>query len=1344
MNKRTLLLTPALAFAVLASLWLRSSAAAQLPLRLDPPSQSETPVVSLPTQPPAPNPEHVTFVLQYQGVTAPGGMMRALANLQATGRVSAIDASSVPGRVFVLGEERAVLALRGLPGVVAITQADEAQPADDPTAPEDAQRPRLPDEPTTQPLDYGPASISANGAITGVVTADDGGAALVGVSVCAYLPSPYEYRCAYTNASGVYSISVQAGSNYRVWFTPYDYHVLEYYHNVPYNNWSGYTPVVVTDGVVTPNIDEGLAPGAQIIGRVTDATTSNPLPDIAVYAQDEASGYYAYGTTGADGIYTTTPGLPAGSYRVQFNDYNGVYATEYYTHAFRPGLATWVSVTSTNRTGIDAALRRAAFITGTVTGTGPLSNIYVEADYADEYVSTQYAYTDISGTYRLAGLGPVPYKLWFSDSSGNYVGEWYNDKSSWDNADPAALTSGITTTINVQLAQAGVISGTVTAEVGGALLNNVSVTAYDAASGNSKGSNTTNASGVYRINGLAAGNYKLRFTDNTGLYLREYYNNKPDFASADPVAVTGGVTTTINAQLVQGGVFSGTVTAEGSGTPLSNVNVRAYDAATGSSVSSNTTNASGVYRIGGLAAGSYKLRFTDNTGLYLQEYYNDKPDLASANPVAVTNGVTTTINAALAFGGHITGRVTSASSGSGIVGVSVNATRQDGSTTSGSATTDADGYYTTTALYTGVYQVSFDPPPPYWSETYNNFRPGYGFTAVTVTLGLTTTNINAALRTGYLISGTVTGSGPLEDVYVTAYRGDDDYEIDYAYTGSDGTYRIGPLAPGQYRVYFGSQDMHASLWYSNSARFAGATAINLTGDAPNINAELPIGSALTGTVAGPGGSPLAGAYIYVYPAGGGMSVAYGSTDAHGQYAITPWLAPGPYQVWFSAPTGYVSEWYANKSLQTAATIITATGGVTLTNINAQLAAITVGPGGAITGTVTAADTGLPLSMWVYAYNSSGMTVGSVYATGGAYVLSNLPAGAYRVWFSGSSPYPSRYYNNKPNLAAADVVTVTSGVTVKNINQALKPGGIITGVLTGSGGVPGVLVTAYRVSGGYWNRTIYTGVDGTYRMNYLDEGGYRVQFTPPPPFIGEWYDNAATSSKFLTVTVALSATTPNIDAALASGSVITGVVTAADTAAPLPGASANVYSATSGSSLVYTYVDMDGFYRTPGLPPGNYQVQFGAWPWASYLSEWYDNAPSSWTALTITAPALGVVPNVNAALDRGGSISGWIYDASSGIPLGGAYVDVYNATTGSWVDSAYGNAWGYYQTNGLSAGQYKLSFYRNSYMDQWYRDVRDFDTALTVTVSAPSDTPNINVYLRPYLYTYLPLVMHNSP
>ena len=210
----------------------------------------------------------------------------------------------------------------------------------------------------------------------------------------------------------------------------------------------------------------------------------------------------------------------------------------------------------------------------------------------------------------------------------------------------------MTTTINAELTPAGIITGTVTAEGSGAPLENVNVNAYEAATGDYVGSDTTNVSGTYHIGGLISDSYKLRFYDNSGAYLSEYYDDKPDLDSADPFSVTAGVTTTINAELTPAGIITGTVTAEGSGAPLENVNVTAYEAATGDYVGSDTTNVSGTYHIGGLISDSYKLRFYDNSGAYLSEYYDDKPDLDSADPFSVTAGVTTTINAELTPGGH--------------------------------------------------------------------------------------------------------------------------------------------------------------------------------------------------------------------------------------------------------------------------------------------------------------------------------------------------------------------------------------------------------------------------------------------------------------------------------------------------------------------------------------------------------------------------------------------------------------------------------------------------------------------------------------------------------------------
>jgi hypothetical protein len=226
-----------------------------------------------------------------------------------------------------------------------------------------------------------------------------------------------------------------------------------------------------------------------------------------------------------------------------------------------------------------------------------------------------------------------------------------------------------------------------------------------------------------------------------------------------------------------------------------------------------------------------------------------------------------------------------------------------------------------------------------------------------------------------------------------------------------------------------------------------------------------------------------------------------------------------------------------------------------------------------------------------------------------------------------------------------------------------------------------------------------------------------------------------------VSVALGTTTPNINAAVMEGGVITGTVTAADTGLPLLGATVTI-SGTTGDTSVSAYVDMDGHYTTPGLPAGDYKVQFrGSWG-SGYLSEWNGNASSSDTAPSITVPASGAVPNVNAALDKGGSISGFTYDRRTGLPLPSVHVNVYSATIESNTAFGYGNGWGFYQSIGLPAGQYKTSFAKSGYSTQWYSDATSFDSATSVAVSLSQDTPNVNGYLSPAMYVYLPLVLRS--
>src|SRR5207302_1023451 len=64
----------------------------------------------------------------------------------------------------------------------------------------------------------------------------------------------------------------------------------------------------------------------------------------------------------------------------------------------------------------------------------------------------------------------------------------------------------------------------------------------------------TSVTGTYRVAGLATGQYDVQFQDCSRRgYAAQWYNGKPDRASADPVAVTQGLTTSsIDARLAGG------------------------------------------------------------------------------------------------------------------------------------------------------------------------------------------------------------------------------------------------------------------------------------------------------------------------------------------------------------------------------------------------------------------------------------------------------------------------------------------------------------------------------------------------------------------------------------------------------------------------------------------------------------------------------------------------------------------------------------------------------------------------------------------------------------------------
>jgi hypothetical protein len=492
----------------------------------------------------------------------------------------------------------------------------------------------------------------------------------------------------------------------------------------------------------------------------------------------------------------------------------------------------------------------------------------------------------------------------------------------------------------------GWITGTVTDSVSHAGIGGICVRA-------STGRGSTNASGVYRIAVLASSSIRVGFLSGCGAgnYAPQYYNGKPSLASADPVAVRANSTTSgINAAMVTGGQITGTVTDRVSHAAITGICVKAFDSGGGVLVSAQT-NASGVYTLSGLASGSDRVGFFSGCGAgnYLAQYYNGKASLASADPVPVTAGATTPgINAAMATGGQITGTVTDRASHAAIAGICVSALDSGGSVLA-STQTSISGVYTLSALATGSDRVEFfDCGAGIYAPQYYNGKSSLASAdPVTVTDGVTTSGINAAMVLYGQITGTVTDRathGALAGICAEALDSNGNV-LSMAGTDAGGAYTIGGVTPGSDRVYFFSECGTRNFvpqYYSGKSSLASSDPVTVTAGATTagINAAMVRGGQITGTVTD-GATRAAIRFICVdaYDNSGNI-VSSADTDPSGAYFLYS-VPPGPVRVEFHSGcgvSGYVTQYYSAKSSLASADPVTVTAGTTTGGINAAIVA----------------------------------------------------------------------------------------------------------------------------------------------------------------------------------------------------------------------------------------------------------------------------------------------------------------------------------------------------------------------------------------------------------------------
>lgn len=297
-------------------------------------------------------------------------------------------------------------------------------------------------------------------------------------------------------------------------------------------------------------------------------------------------------------------------------------------------------------------------------GVTNLSGIEVTA-YLQTGVIDWYAYpsvvTGVDGSYTISDLAGGTYRVKFVDPVGNYASEYYSDKFSFELATNFDIEEGETVeNINADLALAGRISGTINLDAGGTEAGLVA-SAWSNASGSWRliSNAITNDTGGYSIRGLLPGNYRVMFSDSSiyipPRFVTEYYDNVLSIEDAQDVPVTAGVTTSgINASLGSYGSVSGNVKAYDGTTNLRNISVDVYryDSAntTWDYFASEFTDENGNYEVYGLGTENIRVGFFDPYDQFEPEFYNDQPDLASADNIGVNLGETTAnINAQLAL-----------------------------------------------------------------------------------------------------------------------------------------------------------------------------------------------------------------------------------------------------------------------------------------------------------------------------------------------------------------------------------------------------------------------------------------------------------------------------------------------------------------------------------------------------------------------------------------------------------------------------------------------------------------------------------------------------------------------
>src|SRR5215813_11267589 len=613
------------------------------------------------------------------------------------------------------------------------------------------------------------------------------------------------------------------------------------------------------------------------------------------------------------------------------------------------------------------------------------------------------------------------------------------------------------------------------------------------------------------------------------------------------------------------------------------------------------------------------------------------------------------------------------------------------------------GNYRVGGLRPGTYLVRFSACGghtnwlPQWYRGITAAFPRHRPTKVHVTAGQTTRGINASMRLGGEIDGTVrnTSGKPLAKICVETIGRSGRRFIFGGFTrsGSDGRFALHALFPASYQIRFslgcGNTGNYAPMWWRKSFSYANATKIAIQNGTivRKIDPVLRRGAVVAGVVRGasPTGKRLGGICVFASPLSRTSAYAETVTARDGSYKLIG-LTTGRYRISYQR-CGNRGNYLPTRRL------VKLTLGHTVSGFNAVL------PLGAIVSGVVKDTKGNPVPGICVQVEGKHHFGGGRSSSDGSYSINAIPTGNYIVHFAGgcgnAGSYAPQFYRGQTNRASATQVHLTAGHTTGGIDAAMQPGATITGVVTDASGNKLSNVCVGISSIGNQFELFASGLtftrNGVYTATNLPPGLYTVSFGcffGSGKFARQWFMAQSDGGSANPVSAPAGVITSGIGAVLQPSGTIAGTVTNRS-GKPLPRICVMARLRGTSSTVLFfgpgfSVTRKGGTYLLRGLAPGSYAVQFtDCNRHATYGSRWYRKSATAQSSTPVTVTPGGTTAGINGVLAPGGSIAGRVM-TSAGAPVPGACAYAYDATTESFGYSVADSA-GHYLITGLRTG-----------------------------------------------------------